>query len=362
MWLTLAFTSAALLGFYDAAKKQSLTGNAVLPVLLLNTLFSALFLLPMIVSAECGFGWFDGTILAASSGTLRAHGLVLLKAVIVLTSWIFGYFAMKHLPITIVGPINATRPVMVLVGAMLIFGERLNACQWTGVVLTLLSLFLLSRSSRREGVDFRHNVWILCIAVAALAAVVSGLYDKYIMARLDPVFVQGWCNLYLFGLMSVVVGILWWPRRRTTTPFHWTCSSSCWPISPISTPCTSPTPWSPSCRWSAAVRSSSLSCAAPCCSASTTSAPKLSIWPLSSSACSSSGWGRGNDDRVEARDLHAHLSVWAQTGFRSRNRRCQNKKTTHCGLSFFICGIVGPGHISCSSRLTVFAISASPGA
>ena len=49
MWLTLAFTSAALLGFYDAAQKQSLTGNAVLPVLLLNTLFSALFLLPMIV-------------------------------------------------------------------------------------------------------------------------------------------------------------------------------------------------------------------------------------------------------------------------------------------------------------------------
>ena len=29
---------------------------------------------------------------------------------------------------------------------------------------------------------------------------------------------------------------------------------------------------------------------------------------------------------------------------------------------FFICGIVGSGHISCSSRLTVFAISASPGA
>ena len=221
MWLTLAFTSAALLGFYDAAKKQSLTGNAVLPVLLLNTLFSALFLLPMIVSAECGFGWFDGTILAASSGTLRAHGLVLLKAVIVLTSWIFGYFAMKHLPITIVGPINATRPVMVLVGAMLVFGERLNACQWTGVLLALVSLFLLSRSSRREGVDFAHNVWILCIALAAVMGAVSGLYDKYIMARLDPVFVQSWYNLYQLGMMSVVVGILWWPRRHATTPFHW---------------------------------------------------------------------------------------------------------------------------------------------
>ena len=39
--------------------------------------------------------------------------------------------------ITIVGPINATRPVMVLVGAMLVFGERLNLYQWIGVMLAL---------------------------------------------------------------------------------------------------------------------------------------------------------------------------------------------------------------------------------
>ena len=44
MWLTLAFASAALLGFYDVAKKKALTENAVLPVLLLNTLFSTLLL------------------------------------------------------------------------------------------------------------------------------------------------------------------------------------------------------------------------------------------------------------------------------------------------------------------------------
>ena len=144
MWLTLAFTSAALLGFYDAAKKKALTGNAVLPVLLLNTLFSTLFFLPAILSAEFGLGWFDHTLLATAPGTWEAHALVVLKSAIVLTSWIFGYFGMKHLPITIVGPINATRPVMVLVGAFVIFGERLNAYQWTGVVLALVSLFLLS--------------------------------------------------------------------------------------------------------------------------------------------------------------------------------------------------------------------------
>ena len=221
MWLTLAFTSAALLGFYDAAKKKALTGNAVLPVLLLNTLFSTLFFVPAILSAELGLGWFDGTVLASTPGTATAHGLVILKSVIVLTSWIFGYFGMKHLPITIVGPINATRPVMVLVGAFLIFGERLNACQWIGVALALVSLFLLSRSSRREGVDFTHNLWILFVALSALTGAVSGLYDKYIMTRLDPVFVQSWYNLYQFLMMAVVVAVLWWPRRGHTTPFRW---------------------------------------------------------------------------------------------------------------------------------------------
>ena len=220
MWLSLAFLSAALLGLYDVAKKRSLTGNAVLPVLLLNTLFSSLIFLPTILSAEFGLGWFDATPLASALGTAQAHLLVLVKSSIVLVSWIFGYFGMKHLPITIVGPINATRPVLVLLGALLVFGERLNAWQWTGVLLALASLVLLSRSGRREGVDFRHNIWILCLAVAAITGAASGLYDKYIMSRLDAAFVQSWYNLYQLGMMTVVAALLWWPRRQES-PFHW---------------------------------------------------------------------------------------------------------------------------------------------
>ena len=220
MWLLLAFTSALLLGLYDVAKKQALRDNAVLPVLLLNTLFSSLLFLPAILSAELGLGWFDSTPLAASRGTAEAHALVAVKSVIVLTSWIFGYFGMKHLPLTIVGPVNATRPVLVLVGALAVFGERLNGFQWIGVALALTSLVLLSRSGRREGVDFRHNVWILCLAAAAVTGAASGLYDKYIMTRLDPAFVQSWYNLYQLGMMAVVTALLWLPRRAAS-PFRW---------------------------------------------------------------------------------------------------------------------------------------------
>ena len=49
MWVILAFLSAFLLGCYEVNKKMSLNGNAVIPVLFFNTLFSSLIFLPFIV-------------------------------------------------------------------------------------------------------------------------------------------------------------------------------------------------------------------------------------------------------------------------------------------------------------------------
>ena len=220
MWVYLAFLSAAMLGLYDVAKKRSLKENAVLPVLWLNTLFSTIIFIPALLDSAVGGGWLTGTLFETTSGTLREHGMVFLKAVMVLGSWIFGYFGIKHLPITIVGPINATRPVLTLVGAMIIFGERLNGYQWVGVILAIVSLYLLSRSSKKEGINFAHNRWILCVAAAALIGVGCGLYDRHIMFTLNPVFVQSWYTLYQFVLMSIIVAVLWLPKREAQ-PFHW---------------------------------------------------------------------------------------------------------------------------------------------
>ncbi len=222
MWVIPAFVSALLLGLYDVAKKRALADNAVLPVLLLNTLFSSILFLPIIIASATGAGWFDGTPFAIGQGNLHDHAMVAGKAVMVLTSWVFGYIGIKHLPITIVGPINATRPVITLVGAMLIFGERLNPWQWAGVIFAIFSLFLLSRSSKKEGVDFAHNKWILCIAAAAIIGAGCGFYDRYIMHRLQPMFVQGWYTLYQCVLMSITVAFLWLPHRHEVgKKFRW---------------------------------------------------------------------------------------------------------------------------------------------
>jgi Predicted membrane protein len=230
MWLFLAFMSAALLGCYDSFKKQALKSNAVIPVLFLNTLFSSIVFLPFII-VSANTTWLDGSILHVAEGGWEVHRYVVLKALIVLSSWVLGYFGMKHLPLTIVGPINATRPVMVLVGALLIFGERLNVWQWIGVLLAVVSFLMLSRSGKKEGIDFRHDHWIYMIVGAAALGALSGLYDKYLMAPvseggvgLDRMLVQSWYNIYQCGMMLLMLWLLWWPKHRETTPFHWSWS------------------------------------------------------------------------------------------------------------------------------------------
>ena len=227
MWLLYAFLSAALLGFYDVFKKQSLKQNAVIPVLFLNTLFCSLIFLPLMCGSAAGC-IAEGALAYIPPTTWQEQCYILLKAVIVLSSWLFGYFGIKHLPLTIVGPINATRPVMVLLGALLVFGERLNLYQWIGVLLAVASFYMLSRSGRREGIDFRHNKWIFFVVMASVLGAVSGLYDKYLMAQPDNggvglhrMVVQSYYNLYQCGLMAMMLFLLWWPKRKQNTPFRW---------------------------------------------------------------------------------------------------------------------------------------------
>lgn len=213
MWILFAFVSATLLGFYDVFKKQSLRDNAVLTVLLLNCLFSSVIFLPMAWHAPFG-GW-------------EVQKYIVLKAFIVLSSWICGYYAMKHLPLTVVGPVNATRPMLVLVGAMFLFGERLNLFQWAGVLLALSSFLLLKLGGKKEGIDFMHNRWIFCLVAAALLGACSGLYDKYLMSPpesgglgLDRLTVQSYFNFYQLAIMLAVVSSERLKGRQETR-FQW---------------------------------------------------------------------------------------------------------------------------------------------
>lgn len=190
MWLWLALGSAFFLGFYDVAKKQSLKRNGVMWVLFAVSLLSTLMLIPFF-----------------RSGSIRDYLILLPKAALVTLSWISGLIGIKLLPLTTASTIKASRPVFVVVFSIILFGERLNLWQWTGVVLALSALFLLSLSSRREGIFFTRNKGIAWMVVSVISGVGSALYDKYAISMMEPMFVQCWCNLFITVMMGIVLAI-----------------------------------------------------------------------------------------------------------------------------------------------------------
>lgn len=214
MWLIFAICSALGLGMYDIMKKISVRDNNVPIVLLLNTIFGTILMSPVIISGLTeGYYGFDNSV--------SGHLLIGLKAIIVLSSWILGYFAIKHLPLTIQGPINATRPVIVLVGALLIFGERLNLLQWAGILLGFASLFLISRIGSKEGFSFKHSRWLWMSIGATVLGAISALYDKYLLGFYKPFEVQAWYSLYQAIIMGLLVLALSRSGKAGSTPFKW---------------------------------------------------------------------------------------------------------------------------------------------
>ncbi|MBR3632323.1 MAG: DMT family transporter [Elusimicrobiaceae bacterium] len=181
MWVILAFISALFLGLYEATKKRALQQCSVFGVLWGSSLVATLLFLPVIIISWSGAEWLEGSILQIPRGTWLMHGGVAVKAMIVLASWGCGYMGLKHLPITLAAPIDALRPVPVLLGAFFIFAERPNGYQWTGIFILLLALYLLGRSGQKEGIHFRSNVWVWLVGAGTLLAAASGLYDKFLI-------------------------------------------------------------------------------------------------------------------------------------------------------------------------------------
>ena len=204
MWLWMSVCSAVLLGIYDVSKKQALKRNGVYWILLSATALTAVFLSPCL-----------------SAGSLADHLSLVLKAVLVSTSWVSGLFALKHLPLTTVSTIKASRPMFVVIFSIILFGERLNLLQWLGVAIVMTALFLSTRSKRHDTDKKTTATGMTCMIISVLSGSASALYDKHILQHLQPLFVQSWTNIYITVLLAIVILIQYLADREHFQPFVW---------------------------------------------------------------------------------------------------------------------------------------------
>lgn len=220
-WIVASLVSAFFLGCYDLCTKHAVRDNAVLPVLFLANVCSATVWLALMGAHALAPGTFPAA-LVVDTLTLGQHGLIAAKSTLVGLSWLCGYFAVKHLPVSLASPIRATGPVWTLIGALLVLGERPSWLEMLGITITLGSFVLLSLAGAKEGVHFHRNKWIGWMLAGTLLGACSGLYDKFLMSRIGftASTVQAWFSIYLaLFFLPFAVGwkFRWWTRHE----FHW---------------------------------------------------------------------------------------------------------------------------------------------
>lgn len=218
-WVLLAFVSSLCLGFYDISKKIALRDNSVVDVLTASIVISsAILAFPLLLSRLAPEIAADSFYYIPQLD-LRGHLLTIVKSGIVLSSWICAYLALKHLPISVVSPWQATRPMWTLIGALLIFGERLNGWQWVGVTLAIGSIFAFSIGQHRRNKLSKNKQdkrYYIALALAILIGAASGLYDKYMMRQFHHNAVQVYYTFYQAIMMLVVWTIDRYAKGRKT--------------------------------------------------------------------------------------------------------------------------------------------------
>ncbi len=222
MWLYLALLSAFFLGIYDLFKKHALNKNAVLPTLFISTLSGTVLIGTAAVLSMLGKKDICGVALELGNFGWKEHAVIFLKSAIVGGSWVLSYLAIKHLPISIAAPLRALGPVWTTLAAIVIFSERPQPIQWIGLVLILGSYYRFSVLGLKEGIVFHKNKWILFMVSATILGAISGLLDKHLMQKMQmpTLGLQLWFNCYLLLIFSVLLGTLWFPKRRQM-PFTW---------------------------------------------------------------------------------------------------------------------------------------------
>lgn len=221
-WILLTIASAILLGFYDVFKKISVRENAVPIVLLASTTVGALIWLPMLVWFALSDRPFPVSALDVKPLSLNDHILVMFKSMLVGTSWSLAFASLKHLPLSIAGPIRSTSPVWTIFIAVIALGERPGLWQWIGILVVLASFYAFSLVGRREGIQFHRNRYVSYMILATLLGSFSSIYDKYLLqyVRIDVATLQAWFSIYLVPVM-LPLAIHWYIKDRKKIPFDW---------------------------------------------------------------------------------------------------------------------------------------------
>ena len=213
LWIPLVLLYGLLKGGREIAKKKAMEKNTVMEVLFVYTLMSFVFVLPQ----------------AGQAGGMepRFFALIALKSFVMFLAWIFGFYSLKKMPVSLYGVLSLSRVLFATFSGVIFLHETLAGNQIAGLVIVCAGLLLLRVNPKKketpatlpqapEAEQDAPNqpvpapepvkpIFIILAFASCILNAVSGFMDKILMRDVTSSQLQFWYMLFLIIYYGIYV-------------------------------------------------------------------------------------------------------------------------------------------------------------
>ena len=215
IWILLTLVYGLLKGGREISKKKAMDRNTVMEVLLIYTLIAFLIVVPRAPKAM-------------GLAPLQ-YGLIIIKSFSIFLAWIMGFYALKHLPVSLYGVLDLSRVLLGTLMGVVLLHEVLKWNQIAGLALVAFGLLALkfkitgnhpakNEKEKEESEDSENTAsteddsskekngtstkipakYVLLAFGSCILNSVSGFLDKVLMKDINSSQMQFW---YMFFLL-----------------------------------------------------------------------------------------------------------------------------------------------------------------
>lgn len=190
-WVIFTFLYAIFTGFFQCAKKKAVEKNSIYEVL---AYFSLIAFLLVAFTSQNVFNIEFKYLL-----------LVLLKASVIVVSWLLSLYVISKMSISLYSVINLSRIIFSIILSWLVLGEKITATTIIGMIIVIEGLILVNKNSNKK--EDKEASWkmIGILLISCLFNSISAIIDKYATAYITSGQLQFWFLFFLTVIYWIIL-------------------------------------------------------------------------------------------------------------------------------------------------------------
>ncbi|MBE7050669.1 MAG: DMT family transporter [Ruminococcaceae bacterium] len=190
LWVLFIFIYSFLKGSRDAMKKAALKKSSSDEILFFYSLLGFILILP-----------FSGNAFS-TPGIYIFYSF--LKALIVASSWMLAFVALRSMTVSLYGIMDMSRMVFSTLLGVFVLGEEMTLAKALGVIIVTTGLLLAN--SKSDSPKGRVSITVLLAALLnCILNSISGTMDKVLMKSMTSDQLQFWFMLFLLVLYGLIL-------------------------------------------------------------------------------------------------------------------------------------------------------------